>query len=132
MESNCIQQILLVDDNVGTNYFNSKKITKHGYSNAITCASNGSEALDYLNDNLNPDLILLDINMPVMCGMEFLKVLEKSDVTRPHIIVLLGAELSAEVCNNLGSYDKVDLINGKMLSSTMIDEIEELTKMKFC
>ena len=45
-------------------------------TNRLIHVVNGEEALEYLNDanNLKPCIILLDINMPKMSGIEFLKI----------------------------------------------------------
>ncbi len=55
-----------------------KRITEN-----IGClrASNGQDALEYLNDanNTVPDLIFLDINMPVMTGWQFLTKIKRNE-----------------------------------------------------
>ena len=53
-------------------------------------ATNGESALDYLNKKESlPDIILLDLNMPKMNGLEFLKILKDDDVLKflPTIIL---------------------------------------------
>lgn len=72
-----LKSILLVDDDESTNFINSIFIKKLDIDVDIYKKMNGSEALDFLNSSkLNEDffpcLIVLDINMPIMNGWEFL------------------------------------------------------------
>jgi CheY-like chemotaxis protein len=63
-------------------------------SDKIGClrASNGKDALDYLNNSLNtiPSLIFLDINMPVMTGWEFLTKIKNNERVRNVPIVIFS------------------------------------------
>jgi CheY-like chemotaxis protein len=66
----------------------------------VTCAANGKEALAQLRANAQPDLILLDLSMPVLSGWEFLKE-QKRDPTLADIPVLVvsgcGDQVPADV-----------------------------------
>ncbi len=69
--------VLLVDDNESTNFFNKIVIEKNIFAE-ISIATNGLEALNHIKSLLKenkelPKFILLDINMPVMNGWEFLE-----------------------------------------------------------
>jgi len=67
-----IKQILVVDDDEIFRLTASITL-KNAFSGvAVLYAKHGEEALLILNDN-NPDVILLDLNMPVMDGWEFLR-----------------------------------------------------------
>ncbi|MGZ5281931.1 MAG: response regulator [Bacteroidia bacterium] len=76
-----LKNILLVDDDEITNYINSDLILELDIADKVSIAHNGREALDYLIKAHNapeagyivPDLIFLDINMPVMNGFQFLE-----------------------------------------------------------
>lgn len=59
--------------------------------NPLVHTTNGEEALQYLRDKSNkkPCVILLDLNMPKMNGIEFLKVVKADDVLRKIPIVVL-------------------------------------------
>src|SRR5690606_32947414 len=69
---NCI---LLVDDDPDDNFYHQIIINEMNIVNNIDIARNGIEALEYLKteDQLPPDLIFLDLNMPKMNGWEFLE-----------------------------------------------------------
>jgi CheY-like chemotaxis protein len=59
--------------------------------NPLTHRTNGEEALEYLRDkgNERPCVILLDLNMPKMNGIEFLKVVKADDVLKKIPVVVL-------------------------------------------
>jgi len=72
-----MRNILLVDDDTVCTFVSSKLLEKIGNVN-VRIAANGEDALAlfeqyYAHFNLTPDIILLDLNMPVMDGFEFLE-----------------------------------------------------------
>jgi CheY-like chemotaxis protein len=75
MATHTQKRILLVDDNPIDLLVHRKMLEKAGLT-AVHTASSGQEALQYLDDCASggqyPDLLLLDIHMPVMGGLEFL------------------------------------------------------------
>ena len=96
-----LEQILCIDDDPITLMLCKKVISKSEFSNEIITAQNGEEALLHFNNlkynnNKNkpykrPQLIFLDLNMPVMGGWEFLDhftSLDYSDFNSANVIVL--------------------------------------------
>ncbi len=69
-------EILLVDDDVKNPMLLGRFLKAEGFS--VTYANNGAVGLELYRD-LNPDLILLDINMPVMNGFEMAAEIRKTD-----------------------------------------------------
>jgi len=72
----------------------------------IVHVSNGQEALDYLSSNTQsfPDLIILDINMPIMDGVEFLqhKIKNERIIAIPTVVFTTSnAELDRHKCYKL-------------------------------
>lgn len=82
--------ILLVDDekSIRENLTMAIPFEEHGFAVRNT-ALNGREALDKLSDTC-PDLILLDVRMPVMDGLEFLKLLRQSEYSNTQVVMLSG------------------------------------------
>ncbi|NLD51067.1 MAG: response regulator [Clostridiaceae bacterium] len=82
--------IILVDDEKSIREHLAKVIPfkEHGFEVKCT-AINGKEAFEKLAE-IRPDLILLDIRMPVMDGFEFLKLLRQSEYSNTQVIILSG------------------------------------------
>lgn len=62
---------------------------------ALTLASSGAEALEIL-DNFSPDMILLDLVMPNMSGIEVLKEIKKQKVLKQTPIILMTGQSDFE------------------------------------
>jgi CheY-like chemotaxis protein len=75
-----LEQILCVDDDPITLMLCKKVISKSSFSHEVITAQNGEEALHHFNtlkytndkNKRKPELIFLDLNMPIMGGWEFL------------------------------------------------------------
>ncbi len=75
---NKLKRVLLIDDCKATNYIHRLVIEKYGCAEAVVEVNNGREALEYLTTEVDgsypkPELVFLDINMPVMNGWQFLE-----------------------------------------------------------
>jgi CheY-like chemotaxis protein len=93
--------ILLVDDNEGDILLTKEAFEESKVKITISVAKNGKEALDFLfkrgvfTDAKKPDLILLDINMPIINGHEVLRQI-KADVNLKKIPVIMLTTSSSE------------------------------------
>jgi two-component system, chemotaxis family, protein-glutamate methylesterase/glutaminase len=79
-------KVLIIDDSVFMRTIIRDMLAKDTSIDIVGTASNGVEALEKIN-SLSPDLITLDIEMPVMNGIEVLKELQKKS-KRPKILML--------------------------------------------
>jgi len=71
-------KILIVDDYVPDVYLSKEIIEEIGANISVDSAGNGVEALDKMNIDI-PNIMLLDINMPKMNGLELLKQIKVDD-----------------------------------------------------
>lgn len=86
-----LQKLLVVDDSqlIHSMY----RLVLNRYEGCkILDAMNGLEALDILSREKNFDLILLDINMPVMNGIQFMEKLKKENLYRQVPIIVISTE----------------------------------------
>jgi two-component system, chemotaxis family, response regulator Rcp1 len=82
-------QILLVEDNEGDILLTKEALKEGRLKNEISVARDGQEALELLNSgSALPDLILLDINLPRVSGLELLSVI-KTDIRFKMIPVIM-------------------------------------------
>ena len=97
-------KILLVDDDPLMVRMYEKKLTNDGFS--VTTAGNGKEALEKLNVEI-PDLMLLDIMMPDINGLEVLKRVKAATKTKNLPVIMLtnvgGGDEDAEKGLELGA-----------------------------
>lgn len=86
-----IRKVLVVDDSqlIHSMY----RLVLNQYKGCTICdAMNGLEALDLLSRDNDFDLILLDINMPVMNGIQFMEKLKKDNLYRHIPIIVISTE----------------------------------------
>lgn len=78
------EAILLVEDDIVDAMTVKRAMRDLNVTNSLVVKSNGEEALAYLRDRSNnhPCIIILDLNMPKMNGIEFLKVLKQDEELR--------------------------------------------------
>ncbi|WP_207515375.1 response regulator [Longitalea luteola] len=75
--------ILIVEDDEDDRFFITNAIRKCGIQNELKYFDNGQQALDYLMDTSDkPFIILCDINMPVMDGIELGRKINGNDYLR--------------------------------------------------
>lgn len=84
------KRILAADDSKAMLSFYQTVISGSGY--AVVTAENGKAALDILNQGETFDLILTDMNMPVMDGIEFTRLARKQPEFRDTPIIMISTE----------------------------------------
>ncbi|WP_420583372.1 response regulator [Reichenbachiella sp.] len=123
---NCV---LLVDDDEPTNFLNEMLISQLDCTRSIVAVQSGREALDYLctekeGQYPQPDLILLDINMPGMNGWEFLDKYNELDASKKGQVIIMmlttslnpDDEAKAQGINEIKSFLKKPLTKEDFLA----------------
>ena len=100
-----IKNIFLVKDDAGDQGFFIEALSTIQTANLCGLANNGKEALDRLKDSVViPDIIFMDINMPLMNGVECLRALKNiPQISYIPVIMLSTAVEQAEFCCRLGA-----------------------------
>jgi len=81
-------KVLVVDDDMINRMLLKTLLKKNPQVSEIIEAENGSDALDKIKKNPSINLILLDIMMPIVDGIEFLKIF-RLDMANSHIPVIV-------------------------------------------
>lgn len=98
-------RILLVEDNEGDIILTKEAFEESKLTNQLDVARNGKEALDFLlkkngyENAEQPDLILLDINMPIKNGHQVLQEVKADDVLRHIPVIMLTTSSSTTDVN---------------------------------
>ena len=97
--------ILLVEDDVVDVMTIQRAFKEINITNPVHVSGNGLEALDYLRNpqHPRPGIILLDLNMPKMNGIEFLQVVKKDNTFKSIPVVVLTTSKAEQ--------DKVESFN---------------------
>jgi DNA-binding NtrC family response regulator len=116
------KRILVVDDEENARIGLSRLLAKEGF--IVDSVSNGYEALNYLRQQ-DVNLIVTDINMPEMNGINFLKELNKSFPKSNVIMVTAygGVESYIEAMN-LGAFEYIN-------KPVKMDELKSILKKIF-
>lgn len=90
-----VKKVLVVEDSPLLHRMYDLLLLRYRYAEEATKvlhAMNGREALSILNGNADVDLIILDINMPVMSGLEFLVYCKKEKVFQDIPVIIVSTE----------------------------------------
>lgn len=106
--------IWVIDDDAVYQTIINKLIQKSGAFSALSSFINGKEAIVALNNSLRnndsiPDIILLDINMPVMDGWEFMEEIKriKSKISKHIIIYIVSSSIALEDKNKSKTFTDI-------------------------
>jgi two-component system response regulator len=99
--------ILLVEDSPDDVMLTQRALRKNNIGNQIVVATDGEQAINYLlpadGKRLVPELILLDINLPKLSGLDVLRAIRNDERTRYLAVVVLTT--SNEERDIVSSYD---------------------------
>ncbi|MBN1467524.1 MAG: chemotaxis response regulator protein-glutamate methylesterase [Fusobacteriaceae bacterium] len=118
-------KVMVVDDSVFMRKMITKMLEKASDIEIVAVAKNGKEAVDF-NLKYSPDVITLDIEMPVMNGLEALEEIMKSKPTKVIMLSSLTVEGARETIKSLelGAFDFLSKPDGRSVSLN-IEKVEE-------
>ncbi|GAB3297688.1 hypothetical protein GCM10027511_12600 [Hymenobacter humi] len=114
-----LSTVLLVDDDETSNFLSERLLTNMGVAEQVLCAANGEEALEVLAQHgtvfspTNPALVLLDLNMPVMDGIEFLDAYQALPLVKQQaaVIVVLSSSMHPYDLNCVQTSSITDVVS---------------------
>jgi CheY-like chemotaxis protein len=107
--------ICLIDDDNIYQFTARKLLEATGLANQIQSFYNGSDAISYFKDQKNnnsetlPDVIFLDINMPIMNGWEFLEEYHKlyNNFAKPIVVYVVSSSIDSNDMQKSREYNTV-------------------------
>lgn len=125
------KKVLLVDDNEIDNFINERMITSCGFAERVIVKTSSDEAIGYLkenqdNEDLLPEIVFLDLNMPVKDGFVFLSDFKRElneIVHKKCKVVVLSSSISPEDINKASTDPHVSKYVNKPLSEKYLEAI---------
>jgi CheY-like chemotaxis protein len=122
--------VMLVDDNDTDNFISKRIIEITKFSSRVEVKNSGKSALDYLRENQNnvqnlPNIIFLDINMPIVDGFVFLYEFDKFNElvkNKCKIIILSSSDNKRDIDKIVNNNHVIKFIT-KPLTESALDEI---------
>jgi len=126
------KKVLLVEDDPITIMVCERIIKMTAFSEEVISCDNGLKAINHIKDIIadpaitNPDIIFLDINMPVMNGWDFLEAFSalKDQLSFIPRIYILSSTVDPEDYKKAESFGTVTSFLSKPLDKKFLDEIE--------
>jgi CheY-like chemotaxis protein len=125
-----LSSVLLVDDDSTNNFLNELLFRSLDVTDQLLVAESGSQALDLLahqTEPTGPALILLDVNMPGMSGMQFLEAYQQLPAAQrtSTVVIMLTTTMDARDLARLDELHIAGLVS-KPLTKEKIDSILQL------
>jgi CheY-like chemotaxis protein len=124
------KHVLLIDDNEIDNFISEYIITKSKIAEKVSVKTSAIEALDYLkkligNSDILPDLIFLDIKMPIMDGFGFLEEFSKfpETINNQCSIVMLSSSSDQDDVDSAFKHHAVKKFLTKPLKIEMLENL---------
>ncbi len=126
-------QLLVIDDDEINIFIIRKIVEKTGAAIEMVSKNNGQQAIDYLNKSIAegkelPSLVLIDINMPVMNGWEFLEAYQELNIDKPVNMYILSSSVYENDIEKTKTYPLVKGFISKPLSMERLNELIQLLK----
>ena len=125
-----LSSVLLVDDDTTNNFLNELLFQQLNVTDRLLTAEDGARALDLIENTAGPNepaLILLDVNMPGMGGIEFLEAYRRLPPAQrgATVIIMLTTTMDARDLSRLEELNIAGLVS-KPLTKEKIDGILQL------
>jgi len=113
-------KVLIIDDEKDLCFLFEKILTPEGYT--VFAAHNGYDGIK-INEKSNPDIILLDLKMPGIDGIETLRRIRKKDADV--IVIIITGYGDAETIRNASDLNVYEYMSKPFSNETVITTIKE-------
>ena len=128
-----LSSIMLVDDDTTTNFLNQMLIQRLGVAKHLVIAENGAEALQTLHQTCVPlsascpNLILLDMKMPIMNGIEFLEAYAQLPFHKKQsiVVVMLTTSMLPSDMERVKQLPVAGILNKPLTKEKLQDVVDE-------
>lgn len=119
-------KILLVDDDAFLRDMYATKFGEAGYR--VVVAKSGQQALSVLNDESDVDVVMLDMIMPGMSGIDLLESIQELELKKkPQCIVLSNQSEPNDQDTALKAGAVGYIVKAEMIPSDVVEEVKKLT-----
>ncbi len=122
-----MKRILIVDDEVGARTLIGIMLDRGGFK--VSKAKDANEALNLLEKEGNPDMIILDVMMPGMDGIELCRAIRKRSNTQDIPILILSARGDAESVMRGMDAGATDYIPKPILHHDLVAKVRQLLNL---
>jgi len=133
MENKSIELVMLVDDNDTDNFISKRIIEITEFAKEVIIKNSGKSALDYLENNKEnkdklPNIIFLDINMPIVDGFVFLYEFERFPAiikNKCKVIILSSSDNKRDIDKIVNNNHVVKFVT-KPLTEAALQEVKKI------
>ena len=133
VETKPVDLVMLVDDNDTDNFISKRIIEITKFATDVEIKNSGKSALEYLEENKTdvaklPDIIFLDINMPIVDGFVFLYEFDKFEDTvknKCKVIILSSSDNKRDIDKIVNNNHVIKFIT-KPLTEQSLEEINTM------
>ena len=123
-----VNSVYIVDDDPIFVFTVKRVLEMSGFCNQHSAFKDGKEAIDEIEQHLSdadhlPDVVLLDLNMPVMNGWQFLDRLEQLQADKNIIVYIVSSSIDSDDQNKAKNYKSVRQYLIKPLTVAMLKEL---------
>lgn len=119
-----MKKVLIVEDEKILADLLAKKLKEESYD--ISLAHDGQEAFRKIREE-KPDLILLDIIMPILSGLDFLKKIKKEDVKKVIVVSVVKDKIRRKKAKEIGVKH---YISKPFKKESLLKEVNKVLKRK--
>jgi len=117
---------MIVDDSTTNNLLSQIIFQEKGYKTTIL--ENGKKAIETIKKN-KPDIVLLDLMMPIVDGLTVLKNIRQDEETRDTPVIIVSAADTKTNIEEVEKYHPIDFIAKPIGQNHLLEKVEEHLKV---